>query len=64
LYALLSLFDRGGLKFFFQFFDGLHPSESMLLTCLCVVSKLNALSLLLLYLAGLEPSMSFTVFLC
>jgi hypothetical protein len=64
VYVLLSLSSRGGMKFFFQFSGGPHPSKSMLWTCLCVVSKFVVFSLLLLYLAGFEPSFLFIVFLC
>jgi hypothetical protein len=41
-----------------------HPSESVLCTCLCITSKLDASSLVLLYLNGLELSLSLVAFLC
>jgi hypothetical protein len=53
----------GGPKFFSQFSDAPHPSESMLWICLCGMSKLIVLSLLLLYLVGLEASFSLETFL-
>jgi hypothetical protein len=49
-------------KIFLPISSGLHPYELMFWTCLCVVSKLNMLSLLLMYLVGLEPSFSFMIF--
>jgi hypothetical protein len=64
VYVLLSLSSRGGLKFFSQFSRVPHPSESMLWTCLCGVSKFNVFSLILLYLAGPGLSFLFMVFLC
>jgi hypothetical protein len=64
VYVLLSLSSRGGLKFFSQISGGPHPFESMLVACLCVVSKFDVFPLLLVYLVGLEPSFSFMVFLC
>jgi hypothetical protein len=61
---MLSLSSRGGLKFLSQFSDSPHPPESMLWTCLCVVSKFDVFPLFLLYLVGLEPLFSLMVFLC
>jgi hypothetical protein len=51
-------------NFFSQFYGGPHPSESMKWICLCEASKFIVLSLLLLYLVGLEPSFSIGTFLC